>query len=341
MKQSLKEKCYFKQTTQKVSDKNQQKVKETEKVSKQKHARVKTRIWTSSFIEHNKDLFIDHASHYLYNVMRHGVGDIIKVFNFFSGEWLATIVSITKKSCVVLPNTNVRLANQCISNLFIRNEQILIPISLHLIFAPFKAFSPSFVIQKATELSVHRITPILSEYSVIRNVSIEKLSSVAIEATEQCERINIPVINDMVNFSEIFSKSFSQNSCKIDKEKTNQLSVDSVNNSFHSIIVCESRLKGYQPYELAEIILEQYKVILKENIIIKPDKTTITASPTLSLSYVIGPEGGFSDREIAFLQNQQQQMQNIYFLNLGDLIMRSETAFIAAISALKTAFRIW
>jgi len=118
-------------------------------------------------------------SHYLANVMRVKTGDKISVFNGKDGQWSAEITTVDKKSVSISPLTKIR-------------PQASSP-DLWLAFAPLKN-KTEIVVEKATELGVSRILPVITRHAVVRSVNMEKLTAHATEAAEQCERLDIPEI---------------------------------------------------------------------------------------------------------------------------------------------------
>ena len=118
-------------------------------------------------------------SHYLAIVMRVKTSDKISVFNGKDGQWLAEIVEVSKKSVAITPLKQTR-------------PQVTSP-DLWFAFAPLKN-KTEIVVEKAVELGVARILPVITRHSVVRSVNLEKLSAHAIEASEQCERLDIPEI---------------------------------------------------------------------------------------------------------------------------------------------------
>lgn len=137
-------------------------------------------------------LFIDHPlspgalvaldtqrAHYLLNVMRKKAGDMIAVFNGEAGEWLAEIEQPGKR--------NVSLA--------IRSQiapQRQTP-DVWLAFALIKNKS-EIVVEKAVELGVSKILPLVTQHAVVKHANLAKLQAHAIEAAEQCERSDVPAI---------------------------------------------------------------------------------------------------------------------------------------------------
>ena len=98
---------------------------------------------------------------------------------------------------------------------------------LWLAFSPIKSNYQNFMIQKATELGVTKFLPIIFERTIVRSINVERLKKIAIEASEQSNRINIPSIEQTQNLESflnlnlvdlIFTDLNSTNK-KIDKSK--------------------------------------------------------------------------------------------------------------------------
>lgn len=138
------------------------------------------RLYTSQTLEEKSELLLDsNQSHYLAHVMRCKVGDYVSLFNGSDGQWQGEITSIAKKSVAILPLKQTR-------------QQISSP-DLWLVFSVIKNKS-ELVVEKATELGVSKIIPLVTRHSVVRSVNLKKLEIHAIEAAEQCERLDIPAL---------------------------------------------------------------------------------------------------------------------------------------------------
>ena len=120
-------------------------------------------------------------AHYLRNVMRQAPGDRIRLFNGRDGEWEGTIETLAPSRATVRPVA--RLAVQPPAP------------DLRLLFAPLKSERTRFVVEKATELGVGAIHPVLTRYGQTRRVNVERLRAHAIEAAEQCGRLEVPSID--------------------------------------------------------------------------------------------------------------------------------------------------
>ena len=120
-------------------------------------------------------------AHYLKDVMRLKEGGKLSIFNTL-GEWVAVVESYEKNGAKIKVMEKVRDKN---------NEK-----NIWLGFSLIKQSPLSFVIQKGTELGVQRFIPILSERTVVREINIERIKKIIIEASEQSNRISIPEINN-------------------------------------------------------------------------------------------------------------------------------------------------
>lgn len=124
------------------------------------------------------------AAHYLTHVMRMGPGDPLCLFDGHSGEWLAHIVDVGKRRVTVTVAHRLR-AVQPVPDIW-------------LCFAPIKQARLEFLIEKATELGVARLVPVLTERTVISRINADKWRSWTIEAAEQCGGTTLPEIAEPV-----------------------------------------------------------------------------------------------------------------------------------------------
>lgn len=130
-------------------------------------------------------------THYLCHVMRQKEGAEVVCFNGRDGEWSAHLGYVKKKAFLHVQKQIRRQINL--------SECILCP-------ALIKKEAMDFVWQKATELGVTHIYPILAERTVVHKFNLEHAKSVMIEACEQCERMDIPQIMPPNDLSETLKK---------------------------------------------------------------------------------------------------------------------------------------
>ena len=138
-------------------------------------------------------------THYVKDVMRLRIGNIISIFNT-QGEWNAAIESYEKKGAKIKIMEKSRNRD---------NEK-----NIWLAFSPIKQTSLNFVIQKGTELGVQRFVPILSERTIVREINIERIKKIIVEASEQSNRISVPVINKIESLKKFLLK-FPKSGCVI------------------------------------------------------------------------------------------------------------------------------
>jgi 16S rRNA (uracil1498-N3)-methyltransferase len=119
-------------------------------------------------------------AHYLANVMRRSVGDAVILFNGRDGEWAARIGALSRKAVVFELGEMLR-------------PQAAEP-DCWLCFALLKRTKTDLVVEKATELGVSRILPVVTARTQADHVNLDRLRAIAIEAAEQCERLAVPEI---------------------------------------------------------------------------------------------------------------------------------------------------
>jgi 16S rRNA (uracil1498-N3)-methyltransferase len=117
---------------------------------------------------------------YLATVLRQGVGDEAVLFNGRDGAWRGRLVSAGKRA------VSIELVEQIAPQ--------PPPGDLWYGFAPLKAARLDYVVQKATEMGVSAIQPVLTRFTQVTRVPPERLRANAIEAAEQCEVLNVPEI---------------------------------------------------------------------------------------------------------------------------------------------------
>ena len=119
--------------------------------------------------------------HYLRHVLRLAVGAPVALFNGDDGEWRAVIDSFGKEHC------RLRIEAR-------RRPPDLSRPDLWLLFAPIKRAGLELVVEKATELGVSRLVPVLTRHTDLGRLNLERLTAIATEAAGQCERLTVPEI---------------------------------------------------------------------------------------------------------------------------------------------------
>jgi 16S rRNA (uracil1498-N3)-methyltransferase len=121
---------------------------------------------------------------YLGAVMRKKDGDEILLFNGRDGEWKARVASIRKDEATFMPESPRRAQTPLAG-----------PV---LLMAALKREAMEWVVEKATELGVRAIHPVLTTRAVPDRVNRARLSLIAREAAEQCERLDVPDVAEAV-----------------------------------------------------------------------------------------------------------------------------------------------
>lgn len=123
-------------------------------------------------------------SKYLIRVMRMSSGARVRAFNGVDGEWHCTL-QVRGKAALLIPEAQTR-------------AQVSVP-DLTLVFAPVKKARTDFIIEKATELGVRTIRPVVTKYTQTNRVRTDRMRTLAIEAAEQTERMDLPEIHEADN----------------------------------------------------------------------------------------------------------------------------------------------
>ncbi|MCP3733663.1 16S rRNA (uracil(1498)-N(3))-methyltransferase [Sphingomonas sp. RP10(2022)] len=127
------------------------------------------------------------AAHYLVSVMRMAPGDPVKLFDDVTGEWLATAAQVGRRDLTVDVSTRLR-------------EREPVP-DLWLCAAPLKKGRVDWLAEKACELGVDRLVPVLTSRTVVDKLKADRLRAHMIEAAEQCARTALPSLAEPVKLA--------------------------------------------------------------------------------------------------------------------------------------------
>lgn len=132
------------------------------------------------------------AANYLGNVLRLTAGANVKLFDDRSGEWLARIDEAGRKRVTLTLTDHLR-------------QREAVP-DFWLVFAPLKRAPTDWLVEKATELGVARLQPVITQRTVAERVNLDRLRANAIEAAEQCDRTALPIISEPVKLAAILAQ---------------------------------------------------------------------------------------------------------------------------------------
>lgn len=119
-------------------------------------------------------------ANYLVNVLRLAEGAGLLVFNGRDGEWRARIASVRKRAVVLALEALTR-------------PQSGGP-DVSYLFAPLKRSRLDYMVQKATEMGVARLQPVLTRRTIAERVNIERMRANVVEAAEQCGVLRVPEV---------------------------------------------------------------------------------------------------------------------------------------------------
>ncbi|TCV84325.1 16S rRNA (uracil(1498)-N(3))-methyltransferase [Sulfurirhabdus autotrophica] len=216
----------------------------------------------------------EQAAHHATRVLRLKTDDRVTLFNGQGGEYEATIVQAGKKDVTV--KTGAWLDRECES-----------PLNMTLVQAISSGEKMDFTLQKAVELGVAAIQPVISSRSVVRLEGeralkrVQHWQSVVISACEQCGRNRVPLVAPIMSLNHW-----------LEEKVTSTLKLT---------------LSPYAKEGLKEI-----------------------AAPQGPIVFLVGPEGGFSESE-----EVSAAVSGFIPVKLGQRVLRTETAALAAISAMQ------
>ena len=128
-------------------------------------------------------------SHYLFGVMRRGVGEVLELFNGRDGEWLARVVQAGKRNVILLCGS--------------QSKPMMLPPDLWLMFAPIKKTRTDFIVEKATEMGAAQILPVQTDFTNSERIRQDRLQNHAVEAAEQCGGTYVPPVMELQKLSKL------------------------------------------------------------------------------------------------------------------------------------------
>ena len=150
----------------------------------------KTRLYFDKKLSINIMIYIkEKQHHFLKNVLRIKVKDLITVFDGVTGEWLSEVISINRDNIVLQIKKKI--------------SEIEKETDLWLIFSPIKLFRMNITIQKATELGVSQFIPCITQNTNLTKINMRNLYMNIVEAAEQSERLTLPKLNEVVNLNNL------------------------------------------------------------------------------------------------------------------------------------------
>ncbi|MEW6001245.1 MAG: 16S rRNA (uracil(1498)-N(3))-methyltransferase [Nitrospirota bacterium] len=232
----------------------------------------------------------DEKARYLTVVLRCRRGDDLLVFDGEGNCFRTRILKIDRKEVTL----------EVFEKLSCHTES---PLNITLVQGLLKSERMDFIIQKTTELGIKEIIPLVTERSQLRETrKFARWKKIAEEASRQSGRTIIPAIHEVLEFKNFFAQRQSRN---------------------------DEMVKGEHGDITGFIFWEEGGLSLKE-VFLKNSLSPIRSFPDSPIHLFIGPEGGFTKKEVALAKEK-----GIVVISLGNRILRSETAAISAVTLIQ------
>ena len=151
-----------------------------------------SRLFVESDLAAGVEAPLDEAqAHYLRHVMRRPDGAPLLLFNGSDGEWRGTLEGRGKKAAVARIGARTR-AQEAEPDIW-------------LCFAPLKRARIDYVAEKATELGVAVLQPVLTHHTIVERVNVDRLRANALEAAEQTERLSVPEVRAPIELTKLLT----------------------------------------------------------------------------------------------------------------------------------------
>jgi 16S rRNA (uracil1498-N3)-methyltransferase len=126
-------------------------------------------------------------AHYLVNVLRLKPGDPVLIFNASDGEWKAHLAASGRRQSALHIEAQTRPQTP--------------PGDLHYLFSPLKHARLDYMVQKAVEMGVSRLAPIMMRHTMAGRINLLRMRANVIEAAEQCGILAVPEIAAPADFA--------------------------------------------------------------------------------------------------------------------------------------------
>ena len=216
-----------------------------------------------SIDENSTNLLSKEHTHYITNVMRLKRGSIVNLFNN-EGEWESEIVFLDKDRVEVKFLKKVKESQ--------KKNKIELAICL------VKKNPMETILQKATELGVSKIIPIISERTEVKELNNDRAKKIVIEATEQSNQMSPPEILEIIKLKD-FLKNLEKTTKLLfaDVNSKDNLSVEKLKN-FKSLCILIGPEGDFSPSERQSILsFSQVVPFTMSKNILRSDTAVISA----------------------------------------------------------------
>lgn len=251
---------------------------------------IETRLYVTADLAEGGGVDLEAGqAHYLRSVLRLGPGEAVALFNGRDGEWLARIDALAKNRATLAVERRTRAQ---------RPEP-----DLWLAFAPIKRARIDFTAQKATELGVSLLWPVMTRRTMVDRVNTDRLAANAVEAAEQSDRLTVPEVREPTTLDRMIAEWPTD----------------------RPLILCDEtgadtdRVGDGGVAGIAQA-LESAGTAVRER-----------------AGFVIGPEGGFAEEELDRLRS----LPFVTAVGLGPRLLRADTAALAALAVWQAVAGDW
>ncbi|HZL39910.1 MAG TPA: 16S rRNA (uracil(1498)-N(3))-methyltransferase [Pseudolabrys sp.] len=250
------------------------------------------RVYLDTPLAGGREVAFDRGqANYLQNVLRLKPSDELLLFNGRDGEWQASLFAAGKRALAATIGERMREQPE--------------PTDLHFLFAPLKHARLDYLVQKAVELGVSRLQPVITRHTQVARVNLERMRANAIEAAQQCGVLSLPAVAEPVQFKTIVGRA----------------------DAGRLLVFCDEDADVKDPAAALAAVRPQAQALLPAE----------AARAHLPLAVLIGPEGGFDETERAALLKRP----NVVRVALGPRILRADTAAVAALTLVQAVLGDW
>ena len=148
------------------------------------------RLYLDAPLQSGAEVALDRdQSNYLFNVLRLPEGASVLLFNGRDGEWRSSVSKTGKRGGAL------HIAEQARAQTAATD--------LHLLFAPLKHARLDYLVQKAVEMGVSRIQPVITQHTQVTRVNVERMRANVVEAAQQCGVLSLADVDEPVRFAEM------------------------------------------------------------------------------------------------------------------------------------------
>ena len=223
----------------------------------------------SQIFDHQITLLADEA-HHLAKVLRLGEGERVFVFDGEGAEWECEIVRVSKHETEL-------------ASLRLLSDPVESPLHLTLAQALIKGDKFDWVVQKATELGVTRIVPLITEFSDIKRAEeraekkMERWQRISLEALKQCGRRRLVEIAEPVSFAHFCESSLSPSLIFSEKGGRNLRQLAAALNQATRVNVCVASEGGWSNAELQKAETHNFIAVHLGQRILRTETAAIVA----------------------------------------------------------------